>query len=116
MNVDEMTSAMLDAAKSGDMDEALRLKAIIAATAVEPGYTDGIQINGWGDATGTLPDPDTIADRQLANAARRARKAVATAKKAGTLAAHVDAAVELNRIGYSRHAVAVMIRFKELAA
>lgn len=112
-----MIAEMLEAAGRGDMEEALRLQAYIKAntTFTEPGYTDDVQINSWGDRTGTIPDPDTIEDRQLANAARRARKAVAGAKEAGTLRAHVDAAAELERIGgYSRHAVAMNIRARQL--
>lgn len=113
-----MIAEMLEAAGRGDMEEALRLQAYIKAntTFTEPGYTDDVQINSWGDRTRAIPDPDTIEDPQMAACARRARKAVAAAKATGTITAHVDAEQELRRIGYTGHAMAMNIRTKQLTS
>lgn len=111
-----MIKAALEAFKNGDMDDANRLKDLINAEYEAPGYADDIRINAWGDHSGRIPNPDKIEDRALANRARRARNAVAAAQKAGTIAAHVDAEAELRRIGYTRHAMAIEILSRQLAA
>jgi hypothetical protein len=118
VNENQMIAQMLEAAGRGDMEEALRLQAHIKAntTFTEPGYTDDVQINSWGDRTSTIPDPDTIEDPQLAAYARKARKIVAEAKAAGTITAHVDAEQALRRIGYTGHAIAMNVRAKQLVS
>jgi len=113
-NETQMIQAMLDAASNGDMTEAIRLQSLIQGATPAPGYTDDIQISAWGDSTHPIPNPDAIEDRDLATAARRARAAVAAAETAQTLTAHIDAAAELRRVGYPRHAAAIMILAKRL--